>query len=130
MHKGYLLTAAGLGALAVVLGAFGAHALKKIATDQQLTTFETGVRYLFYHLFALALTALLFKDYPTAGVVLSGKLFIVGMILFSGSLFLLTGFSVSGFQQFRWIGAITPIGGLCLIVAWLNLAFSIYSYKR
>jgi uncharacterized membrane protein YgdD (TMEM256/DUF423 family) len=106
-----------LGALAVALGAFGAHALTNRLSDDMLATFETGVRYQMYH--ALALLAVAFAAYrwadsnlPTA----AGWLFVTGMVLFSGSLYVLV---LSGV---RWLGAITPIGGVAFIAGWLCLA--------
>ena len=90
MHKGFLTTAALLGCLAVALGAFGAHALKAMVTEQMLNAYETGVRYQFYHVFALALTALCIKQNPQPYFHTAGRLFITGIILFSGSLYVLS----------------------------------------
>lgn len=125
MHKGYLVTAGFLGALAVGLGAFGAHALKEILTPQQFNTFETAVRYQFYHVFALALTGILARTYPHKFINYAGRFFIAGIIFFSGSLYLLTALTVSGNDNFKWLGAITPLGGLFFIFGWLTLATGI-----
>ena len=124
MDKKFLTIAAWLGALSVALGAFGAHTLKDYLSPQSLTTFETGVRYQFYHVFALALTGLLFKFYPNKKIKLAGNLFVLGIIFFSGSLYFL---SVLGAENFRWIGAITPIGGVFFIAGWIFLAAGIRS---
>ena len=124
MDKKFLVIAAWLGSLSVALGAFGAHTLKAFLSPQSLTTFETGVRYQFYHVFALALTGLLYRFYPNKKIKLAGNLFIVGMILFSGSLYLL---SILGAENIRWIGAITPLGGLFFIVGWIILALGLRS---
>lgn len=129
MHKGLIITASILGALAVGLGAFGAHGLKSLATPAQLNTYETAVKYQFYHVFALLITALLYAHYPVNGVVFSGKMFIAGMVVFSGSLYLLTFLQIAGYTQFNWLGAITPIGGLLLVFAWIWLAVSVYRYN-
>ncbi|MCW3088369.1 MAG: hypothetical protein JWQ78_1755 [Sediminibacterium sp.] len=125
MHKGYLVTAAFLGALSVALGAFGAHLLKEWLSPQSLNTFETAVRYQFYHVFALAVVGILYKSWPGSLLRYAGLLFILGILLFSGSLYLLTVFSVTGQTGFRWIGAITPLGGASFMAGWLCIAYAI-----
>ncbi|MEO6730128.1 MAG: DUF423 domain-containing protein [Ferruginibacter sp.] len=125
MHTIFLKTAAFLGAIAVAAGAFGAHALKKILTDKYLAIFETAVRYQFYHVFALVAVAILFKEFPNAYLLWSGRLFCYGILIFSGSLYLLTLLEAMGQQGFKWLGAITPLGGLCLIAGWILLALGI-----
>jgi uncharacterized membrane protein YgdD (TMEM256/DUF423 family) len=121
MHKGFLQTAALLGALAVALGAFGAHGLKKIVPPETVTTFETGVRYQFYHVFALLAVAILFGSFPGKNLQWAGMCFIIGMILFSGSLYALTAFKAAQIEGLNAIGAITPIGGVFFIVGWIFL---------
>ncbi len=130
MYKPFIITALLLGALAVLLGAFGAHGLKDYANEQIFATYETAVKYQFFHVFALALTGILYKEYPNKAILFAGNLFIIGICLFSGSLYLLTLFSISGNTQFNWIGAITPIGGLLLISGWVLISVKIASYKR
>jgi len=127
MDKKFLVTAAWLGALSVALGAFGAHTLKEYLSPQSLTTYETGVRYQFYHVFALVLTGVLYKSYPNRKLQLAGNLFITGIIFFSGSLYAL---SVLGAANFKWIGAITPIGGIFFIAGWIFLAMGIKTGKQ
>lgn len=129
MHKGFIIIASFLGALAVALGAFGAHGLKNYATPAMLNTYETAVKYQFYHVFALSITGILYAYIPSTLLVLSGKFFIAGITIFSGSLYLLTLFSIVGQNQFKWLGAITPIGGLLLIVAWILMGISLLRYK-
>ncbi len=130
MHKSFLTTAALLGCLAVVLGAFGAHALKAMVTEQMLNAYETGVRYQFYHVFALALTGLCIKQNPQTYLYIAGRLFITGIILFSGSLYVMTWLDAAGITGLKWIGAITPLGGLTFITAWIFLALGIQkAYK-
>jgi uncharacterized membrane protein YgdD (TMEM256/DUF423 family) len=124
MHKGYITTAAFIGALSVALGAFGAHALKSMLTEQSLGTYETAVRYQFYHVFALALVGILYKSYPNKFVKTAGLLFIVGIIFFSGSLYLLTYASANNISL-SWAGPLTPLGGLMLIIGWICLAAGI-----
>lgn len=121
MHKGFLVTAAFMGAIAVMLGAFGAHALRSlISNEQSLSAFETGVRYQFYHVFALALTGVLYAAYPNRSVKAAGILFITGTLFFSGSLYILTYGTVSG-ASMRWVGPLTPLGGIMLIIGWICL---------
>jgi uncharacterized membrane protein YgdD (TMEM256/DUF423 family) len=107
---------AAFGALSVVLGAFGAHALKARLSPEQLQTFETGVRYQMYHALALLLLAALFTRLAPGFARASGWCFVLGAVLFSGSLYLL---ATAGW---RWLGPITPFGGLCFIVGWVLLA--------
>ncbi|MDB5192190.1 MAG: hypothetical protein JWQ96_1753 [Segetibacter sp.] len=121
MHSSFIRIAAILGALAVALGAFGAHALRQKVTEATLNIFETGVRYQFYHVFALLAVAILFKDYNNKWMNTAGWLFIAGIILFSGSLYILTYIKAFAKPGLNWIGAITPLGGLAFIVGWFCL---------
>jgi uncharacterized membrane protein YgdD (TMEM256/DUF423 family) len=126
MHKGFLKTAALFGILSVALGAFAAHSLKQNISDYAVNIFETGVRYQFYHVFALLASGILHKEFQNNFIKGAGKLFITGIILFSGSLYflaLLRGAVVPGYD---WIGAITPIGGLCFIAGWICLFVGMY----
>jgi uncharacterized membrane protein YgdD (TMEM256/DUF423 family) len=121
MHKGFLRTAAVLGVLAVTLGAFGAHGLKKIVPPETLGTFETGVRYQFYHTLALLAIAILFEKFPLRSIRYAGICFITGIVLFSGSLYVLTLLQATNTVGLRGIGAITPIGGVFFIAGWVCL---------
>jgi uncharacterized membrane protein YgdD (TMEM256/DUF423 family) len=121
MHKGFLRTAAVLGVLAVTLGAFGAHGLKKIVPPETLGTFETGVRYQFYHTLALLAIAILFEKFPLRFMRYAGICFITGIVLFSGSLYVLTLLQATNTVGLRGIGAITPIGGVFFIAGWVCL---------
>jgi uncharacterized membrane protein YgdD (TMEM256/DUF423 family) len=107
--------------LAVALGAFGAHGLASRLTPDQLETFETGVRYQMYHALALLAVAWALANWPQVEKLLSagGWLFVTGNVLFSGSLYLL---SVTGI---RWLGAITPLGGVAYVVGWLCLLIAV-----
>ncbi|HSV11296.1 MAG TPA: DUF423 domain-containing protein [Hanamia sp.] len=125
MHKGYLKTAAILGALSVALGAFAAHTLKQNISVNALEIFETAVKYQFYHVFALLIAGIIYKEFPNKFVNWSGKLFIAGIILFSGSLYLLTAVKAVLLANYNWIGAITPLGGLCFILGWIFLFIGI-----
>ena len=108
-------------ALAVGLGAFGAHALRDRLSEDMLAIFETGVRYHFYHALALLALGLAIGRWPEAGqLVTAGWLFVGGILIFSGSLYLL---ALTGT---RWLGAITPIGGVLFILAWGMMALAVY----
>jgi uncharacterized membrane protein YgdD (TMEM256/DUF423 family) len=117
MHKKFISIAAIITAIAVLLGAFGAHALKEKLSLENLQTFETGVRYQFYHAFALLAVGILYKEIDSRLLKWAGWFFIGGIILFSGSLYVL-----SCWQNMRWVGVITPFGGLSFITGWILLA--------
>ncbi len=124
MHKGFLKTAAIIGALSVALGAFAAHGLKKIYSPDNLQVFETAVRYQFYHVFALLAAGVLYASFPGRLITWAGRLFISGIILFSGSLYVLCYVKHSE-MPLTWIGAITPLGGVCFIAGWLMLFLAV-----
>ncbi|WP_396191962.1 DUF423 domain-containing protein [Flavobacterium sp.] len=116
MDRKIFSTAAFFGMTAIILGAFGAHALKKVLTLDQLATFETGVKYQMYH--ALFLLFLGLNNHLTSKTKKTIVfLTILGIIFFSGSIYLLATNSLTSFD-FKVIGIVTPIGGLLLIVAW------------
>ncbi|MFA7083576.1 MAG: DUF423 domain-containing protein [Arcobacteraceae bacterium] len=119
----FLLLGTLLMATAVGIGAFGAHGLKKIVTQEMLTIFQTGVQYQFYH--ALGLFAVAFIAYleNNKSVKIAGNLMFIGTTIFSGSLYLLV------LLNTKWLGAITPIGGVLMIVSWLLLAGSLLKVK-
>ena len=124
MHKGFLITAVLLGAFSVILGAFAAHALKGKISNDAIAVFETGVRYQFYHCFALLATAMLFKEFPFETTLWAARFFIIGIILFSGSLYCLTWIKAAVIPGYNFIGAITPFGGLSFIAGWILLMIS------
>jgi uncharacterized membrane protein YgdD (TMEM256/DUF423 family) len=121
MHKGFLKIASLLAALTVMLGAFAAHTIKAKVTPDTLSIFETAVRYQMYHTFALFITAVLYKEFFNRNIIWAGKLFIAGIIIFSGSLYLLTYVKAIGNEIFFWLGAITPFGGVAFIGGWAML---------
>jgi len=120
--KKILTIAAISGMLAVILGAFGAHGLKKILTPEMLEVFKTGVQYQFYHTFALLAVGILMYFSESKSLKWSANMFIVGIVLFSGSLYAL---AISGIKI---LGAITPLGGVAFIVGWILLA--VYASKQ
>jgi uncharacterized membrane protein YgdD (TMEM256/DUF423 family) len=118
-------TAALAGAIAVALGAFAAHGLKAIWPAELLATFETGVKYQFYHALALLLIALLLGQKKLPAWQWAGRLFTAGIFIFCGSLYLLC---IAKHVQWPllWLGAITPLGGLCFIGGWLMLGVGFF----
>jgi uncharacterized membrane protein YgdD (TMEM256/DUF423 family) len=130
MHKGFLRLAAILGALSVGLGAFGAHSLRTILPPEALNIFETGVRYQFYHVFALLATGILYKRFPVKRLRFAGFFFVSGIVLFSGSLYALATLAPSPNSSLRSIGIITPLGGVFLIIGWIFLLIGISNSVR
>ena len=123
MHRKILILGLFFSLLAVVLGAFGAHALKAIVSQDKLQIFETGVRYQFMHAFALiALSIYGSQNEDKSGeqkaIGWSAHFFLIGIFLFSGSLYLLTLLSITNYPMARILGPITPLGGLCFILGW------------
>jgi uncharacterized membrane protein YgdD (TMEM256/DUF423 family) len=127
MDKRILSTGAILGMIAIILGAFGAHALKKVLSIEQLSTFETGVRYQMYHALFLLFFGLM-KDVPQKTKKAIYFLVLFGVILFSGSIYLLATNDLTTFD-FKIIGFVTPIGGLLLILGWGVLLMNIMNKK-
>lgn len=121
MSKSILSSAALLGALAVVLGAFGAHGLKQLVPPETVTTFETGVRYHFYHVFALLATGLVAMHVESVYLRRAAQCFLIGMLFFSGSLYVLTLLKATDTVGLSKLGLITPIGGVFLVVGWIFL---------
>ncbi len=126
MHKFFLQSASLLGALAVTLGAFGAHALKRVAPEAVVNIFETGVRYQFYHVFALAVAGILYRDFSNKWMLWAGNFFITGILLFCGSLYILTYLKATSRSGFDWVGIITPFGGLAFIAGWVCMFAAMY----
>ena len=129
MHKQAVVAAAIFGMLAVILGAFGAHALKQKLEPELLNTFETGVKYQMYHAIALLGVGLAFAHLPAAWVARASLMFIIGIILFSGSIYAIVAMKHTGSVGMKGLGIITPIGGVFLILGWLMLLIGAISKK-
>lgn len=118
MTKTFLQISGILLLLAVILGAFAAHGLEDKITPEQIETFETGVRYQFYHAFGMLLIGiLLYLDFPTS-LRWVAWCFLVGILLFSGSIYLLACRDFLDIANWSWLGPITPIGGTFFIIGW------------
>lgn len=116
--KELILTVGGVyGGLSVLFGAFGAHALKKHFTPELLQSYETGVKYQMYHALILILSGLMFPFIETSQIVM-GWCFIIGVFLFSFSIYGLTLSSASG-KKLKMLGPVTPLGGLLLLIGWI-----------
>ncbi|MES2447742.1 MAG: DUF423 domain-containing protein [Bacteroidota bacterium] len=120
MNKKIILTAAFFGALAVILGAFGAHSLKNLVDTYSLSIWQKGVEYQFYHTFALLYLST-FARYKNKLIVLAFTFFTAGILLFSGSLYLLALKDVFTSSIAQYVGPVTPLGGLCFVIGWICL---------
>jgi uncharacterized membrane protein YgdD (TMEM256/DUF423 family) len=134
MHRKILLWGLVLAMLSVVLGAFGAHAIKSLVAADKLIIFETGVRYQFMHAIALILLSIFtsqnvsfFGHYK--GIKWAANFFLLGILCFSGSLYLLTFQSLCSFQYTKIVGPITPLGGLFFILGWATWFRVVMLYK-
>jgi uncharacterized membrane protein YgdD (TMEM256/DUF423 family) len=131
MHKKYLATAAILGALGVALGAFGAHGLQRITQDEKiLHSYQTGVQYQLYHALAILALSALAVSAPGKWIRWAFNSFCAGILLFSGSLYTITYIKVHGNGNTSWIGPVTPLGGLLLILGWVFLLVAALSHER
>jgi len=122
MSKTILLSTAILLVLAVAIGAFGAHALKPRLTEEMMQVYKTGVEYHFYHALGLFLIGILSTTWPSGWLNWSALLIGLGIILFSGSLYVM---AITGI---KWVGAITPIGGLSFISGWVLLFVAVWKH--
>lgn len=125
MHKKYLFIGSILAGLAVILGAFGAHALKKMVPAETVASFQTGVQYQMCHAFALIIAAILSNNIKSKFIHWAAKSFIAGILLFSGSLYVLTFLKATESVGLTGIGMITPVGGLFFIAGWILLSIAV-----
>jgi len=119
----FMLLGSGYAFLAVAFGAFGSHSLKAILEPNMLAVFETGVRYQMYHALGLLFVGWASRQFPAASFHVAGWLFTAGIVLFSGSLYLLTLFGA------RWLGAVTPLGGVCFLLGWGVVAWQAWKQQ-
>jgi len=125
MHKIFLIIGTILGGLAVALGAFGAHGLKKLVSPETVATYQTGVQYQMYHALALIVVGILTERASNSFLNYSGLLFLAGVVFFSGSLYLIVSMQAMSKTIPTYIGIITPIGGLFFIIGWILLLLGI-----
>ncbi|HEV2478821.1 MAG TPA: DUF423 domain-containing protein [Puia sp.] len=130
MNRNFLSVAALLGALSVALGAFAAHKLRNIANADTVAIFETGVRYQFYHTFALFIVAFLAEKINNKWMIWAGNCFITGIILFCGSLYALTALTIAVSTHRTVAGVATPIGGIFFILGWISLYIGITKKEK
>lgn len=124
MYKPALIAGIISGLLAVILGAFGAHSLKPLVDAQYLAVYEKGITYQFYHTFALLAVGLLYSFLPYKSLQLATIFFVLGIICFSGSLYLMTFLKIKG-MSIGASGIITPIGGLFFIAGWVSMLLAV-----
>ena len=125
MDRNMIIAGSLLLALAVAAGAFGAHALQGLLDAKYQHTYQIAVTYHFYHAFALIICGILASFTKIKRLQWAVLSFKCGLILFCGSLYLLCILTANGYTSFKWLGMITPLGGLCLIAGWLLLATSL-----
>ena len=118
--KLYIITGSAFAALAILLGAFGSHALKQKLTLEQLEIYDIATRYLMFHALGIFAIGILGYQVPSEILTLPLLLMVLGILIFSGSLYLI---SLAGYKK---LGMVTPIGGLALIISWLMVAYNIY----
>lgn len=124
MYRPAIVTGLICGLIAVALGAFGAHTLKTLVTPEYLEVFKTGISYQFYHSFALLAAGILHSHFPSKAIRTATWFFGLGILFFSGSLYLITTLSISG-NSIGPGGVITPIGGLCFMIGWISLLIGV-----
>lgn len=117
--KNYIIIAGIMGAIAVILGAFGAHGLEGKLSEVQIATYKTGVQYHFYHTFAILACVCVGLIRPHRLFRSAALSFTIGIFLFSGSLYLLSCRELIGLSSWKWLGPLTPIGGLGFIIGWV-----------
>jgi uncharacterized membrane protein YgdD (TMEM256/DUF423 family) len=125
MQKIHLILGTILAGLGVILGAFGAHGLKQVVPPESVATYQTGVQYQMYHAFALLVVGMLSDRLSTGLVNWAGAFFLLGIVLFSGSLYLLVSLKAMNKVGISGIGLITPFGGIMFIVGWILLLVAI-----
>jgi uncharacterized membrane protein YgdD (TMEM256/DUF423 family) len=125
MDRNRMAAGTGLLALAVIAGAFGAHALQGLLDARYQQTYQTAVNYHFYHAFALLICGIIPAAAQAQWLKLAYRFFVAGLILFCGSLYALCLITAAGNTSFKWLGMITPFGGLCFIAGWILLTLAL-----
>jgi hypothetical protein len=125
MQRTFFRTAAILAMFSVMLGAFGAHVLKEYVTEQSLDSFQTATTYMMNHAIALFIVGKMYRHYKKKTMVWAGNFFVMGIIMFSGSIYLSIVLKFLGYDKLTLVNLITPLGGLMFILGWLMLFISI-----
>ena len=120
MKKKIILFGTAFACTAVILGAMGAHGVKALIHPEQLETYETAVRYQLYHAFALLFLAAFAEKLHAKYIKYSFISFVLGIFFFSGSLYLLSLRTILAIENYKWLGPITPFGGLCFMIGWVS----------
>jgi uncharacterized membrane protein YgdD (TMEM256/DUF423 family) len=130
MNRTPLIAGGIFGLLGVALGAFGAHGLRSITSDESiLHSYQTGVQYQVYHALALLAVGILSKDFPGAWMKRAGVCFIIGILLFSGSLYLLSILKIQESGMTKFAGPVTPLGGVFFMLGWICLLWGVADRK-
>jgi uncharacterized membrane protein YgdD (TMEM256/DUF423 family) len=130
MNRSFLIAGAIFGGLGVALGAFGAHGLRNLTSDEDiLHSYQTAVQYQVYHALALLVIAIIFEKLPVKMIKWAGACFIIGIILFSGSLYALTMLKIQGSSMTKFAGPVTPLGGVFFIIGWLFLLLGVVNRR-
>ena len=122
MKMNSIRTGAIIAAISVMMGAFGAHLLKDILSEKALALYETGIKYQLYHAFGLIIAGILYQLSPDKKIKTATTLFLLGILFFSGSLYVLCYKINNNIDGLKWVGPVTPLGGLCFIAGWIFLA--------
>lgn len=130
MYKPALTASVLFALIGVITGAMGAHALRPILTGDLMISYETAVKYQFYHSFALAIAGILFQHFPNAWIKRATWAFVTGIILFSGSIYLLVYLKTTAAVGLSGLGILTPIGGLFFMLGWILLLAGIHTRKK
>lgn len=126
MKKSFAIWGAAFALTATMLGALGAHALRAYLDPHQLESFKTGTQYQFYHALALLIMAVMAERAPNKLLNIAAYLLIAGVFCFSGSIYLLTTPAATGLPEMRFLGPVTPLGGLCFMAGWVLAIFSFF----
>jgi uncharacterized membrane protein YgdD (TMEM256/DUF423 family) len=125
MQRTFFRTASIFAMVSVIFGAFGAHALKEFLSEQSLTSFQTATTYMMTHAIALFIVGMMYRHYKKKTMIWSGNFFVMGIIMFSGSIYLRIALSYLGYEKLTIVNSITPFGGLMFILGWLMMFVSI-----
>lgn len=130
MYKSALIYGGVFALIAIIIGAFGAHVLKLYINQDQLNTLETGVKYQMYHAIALILIGMVYRSFPFKQFKIATALFILGILLFSGSIYAITALRIAGDVGIGRMGFITPLGGTCFMAGWVSFILGLTLNKE